>query len=163
MYIERPICFISLRQANNRLFRHTVHLSTALLLLLLVSLGGFACQALAQETSPNIIIIMTDDQAIKTIRFMPTVRSELAAKGITFDNAFAAQPLCCPNRASFLTGRYPHNHGITGNSGAETWNTPLDHHMIPVWMRAAGYETAYFGKYLNGYEDVSYIPPGWQR
>jgi arylsulfatase A-like enzyme len=95
---------------------------------------------------------------------MPTVNRLLADRGVTFDNSFVSYALCCPSRATFLTGQYAHNHGVFDNveplggysklRGAST---------LPVWLRKAGYRTIHVGKYLNGYgrRDPTEIPPGW--
>src|SRR5215212_12273625 len=65
-------------------------------------------------THPNIIFVLTDDQAESTLSHMPTVQS-LKAKGLTFTNAFNVYPLCCPSRAIIQRGQYAHNTGIFGN------------------------------------------------
>ena len=61
---------------------------------------------------PNIVFILTDDQDVESIKYMPQVRSLLAEQGTTFENAFVTDPLCCPSRATFLRGQYAHNHLI---------------------------------------------------
>jgi N-acetylglucosamine-6-sulfatase len=48
----------------------------------------------AAAAQPNVLLIVTDDQRWDTLRYMPTVREELQAKGVTFRNAFAVNPLC---------------------------------------------------------------------
>ena len=58
---------------------------------------------------------MTDDMAQTDLQFMPSVRRKLAQKGTTFSNAIDSFPLCCPARATFITGQYSHNHGVIGN------------------------------------------------
>jgi N-acetylglucosamine-6-sulfatase len=115
---------------------------------------------------PNIVVITTDDQTLASARpdTMPNVARELAAKGTSFSEAIVTTPLCCPSRATWLTGQYAHNHGVTSNRlgyGAleEKDNT------LPVWLRRAGYKTVHVGKYLNGYEaavgDPTEVAPGW--
>ena len=52
----------------------------------------------------------------------PHVRKLLVRKGTTFRNAVDAFPLCCPSRATFNTGQYPHNHGVTSNGGAHQFD-----------------------------------------
>ena len=58
---------------------------------------------------------MTDDQAVETQRLMPRTNELLGRGGVTFNNNFASYPLCCPSRATWLTGQYAHNHGVRGN------------------------------------------------
>jgi N-acetylglucosamine-6-sulfatase len=113
---------------------------------------------------PNVVVIMTDDQTVESLRVMGNVRGLLAAQGVTFDNNFATFPLCCPSRATFLTGQYPHNHRVLGNAPPNGGYDRLDHmNTLPVWLQRAGYATVHIGKYLNGYGRVrqTEVPPGW--
>lgn len=116
---------------------------------------------------PNIILVMTDDQPPDTIDQMPILQRELVAKGINFTHAYATTPLCCPSRASVLTGQYAHTHGVFDNrlpnGGAEIFD---DSSTIATWLQAAGYRTAWMGKYLNGYDNLTpqgLVPPGWDE
>ncbi|HET7271050.1 MAG TPA: sulfatase [Rubrobacter sp.] len=151
-----------------RLVRRTVFLLTLLGAIMLTpnSLGQ---KTLAQTADkPNILLILTDDQPYQTLDYMPETWNLLGAEGTTFDRAYLSDPLCCPSRATILTGRYTHNHGIESNSlatggGAEKFRGDgLDQDTIATRLKAAGYATGYFGKYLNEYEGP-YIPPGWDR
>ena len=115
---------------------------------------------------PNVVVIMTDDQTAASLRVMANVRRLLAERGTTFARSFTVYPQCCPSRASFLTGQYPHNHGVLGNSPPAGGYRRLDHsNTLPVWLRDAGYYTAHIGKYLNGYGSVDplEIPSGWSE
>jgi arylsulfatase A-like enzyme len=110
---------------------------------------------------------MTDDQPYQTVDYMPTVRNVLAAQGINFERAFTTTPLCCPSRVSFLTGQYVHNHKVY-TDGVRRGGAPhfKDDNCLPVWLHGFGYTTGYFGKYLNGYEELQpkgYVPPGWDE
>lgn len=115
----------------------------------------------------NIVVIMTDDQDIRSTWVMTNVNALLAKQGTTFSNNFVSLSLCCPSRATFLTGQYAHNHGVW----AEVDYRRLDHsNTLAVWLQNGGYRTAHIGKYLNGYGLVSTnpnippweeIPPGW--
>ena len=61
-------------------------------------------------------------------------------------------PLCCPSRATYLTGQYAHNHGVIHNAGPFGGYARLDHtNTLPVWLQQAGYRTIHVGRYLNGY------------
>ena len=117
------------------------------------------------DTRPNILLILTDDQSPSTVEEMPTVKAELASEGLSFRNAFITTPECCPSRATILTGRYAHNHGIFSSSEPEGGeqgfkDRKLDQDTIATRLHAAGYTTGLFGKYLNGYKE-RYVPPGW--
>ncbi|MBA2536035.1 MAG: sulfatase-like hydrolase/transferase [Actinobacteria bacterium] len=100
---------------------------------------------------PNVILIVTDDQRWDTLWAMPTVQRELVRRGVTFSNAFVVNPLCCPSRASILTGLYSHSTGVYGNKPPfGSFPSFRDRSTVATWMKAQGYETAYVGKYLNG-------------
>jgi arylsulfatase A-like enzyme len=110
---------------------------------------------------------MTDDQPYHTVNYMPTVKGKLMADGIVFENGFATTPLCCPSRSSILTGKYAHNHEVYTNrpplGGAQKFD---DSFTLAVWLQSIGYQTAYYGKYLNEYEALDpngHIPPGWDE
>ena len=83
---------------------------------------------------------------------MPNVRRLLAAQGTTFADAVDSFPLCCPSRATFITGQYAHNHGVAGNFYPYGWyGMKHRENVLPVWLQRAGYTTALVGKWLNGY------------
>jgi N-acetylglucosamine-6-sulfatase len=125
-----------------------------------------SCSTRKQTDKPNIIIILTDDQPISTLQYMPNLQKEIIAKGVNFTNTYVTTPLCCPSRSSILTGLYVHNHGVRSNrsplGGATAFN---DISTLPVWLQSAGYRTALIGKYLNDYISLpeGYIPPGWDE
>ncbi len=112
---------------------------------------------------PNVVLIVADDQRADTLFAMPTLQRELVARGILFANAVVSTPLCCPSRATLLTGRYAHSHGVYRNAGLYGGAQAFpDDDTLAVWLRRAGYTTALVGKYLNGYKG-SRVPPGWDR
>jgi N-acetylglucosamine-6-sulfatase len=139
----------------------------ALLLALVIGAGiaGSAGAGSAQApTRPNVVVIMTDDQTVESLRVMGNVRTLLGGEGTTFANNFASFPLCCPSRSTFLTGQYAHNHTVMGNAPPSGGFVKLDHsNTLPVWLQRAGYRTVHIGKYLNGYgqRSATEIPPGW--
>ena len=124
----------------------------------------------AQERTsrPNIVVIMTDDQTVESLRVMPAVRRLLKTQGTKFTRSFATYPLCCPSRASFLTGQYSHNNGVTFNyapyGGWQAFENAAPT-AFPVALQQAGYDTAHFGKVMNEYgaEDPTEVPPGWSH
>ncbi|MCW5852376.1 MAG: sulfatase [Anaerolineae bacterium] len=123
-----------------------------------------------QSTRPNIILLLTDDldALLGTTDTMPTLRSLIQTRGVTFENYFTTISLCCPSRSTYLRGQYVHNHRVYSNSapegGFEQFQATGDERStLAVWLKDAGYYTALMGKYLNGYptDDPAYNPPGW--
>jgi N-acetylglucosamine-6-sulfatase len=124
----------------------------------------------AGPDAPNVVLVLTDDQDRASAASMPRLRRDVADEGVTFTDAYATVPECCPSRASILTGQYAHNHGVLSNEppdgGVDAFD---DSNALPVWLQDAGYSTAYVGKYLNGYgwpaldHDPTEIPAGWDQ
>lgn len=136
--------------------------------LLLVALVALALGAPAKAQPPNVILIVTDDQRFDTLRYMPTVSRQLVGRGVTFSNMFVTNPLCCPSRASILTGQYSHTNGVWQNSGPHGGLRAFsDRSTLATWLHDAGYETMLVGKYIHGYTSAltrpRYVPPGWDR
>ena len=128
----------------------------------------FAWQPWSTPRSPNIVLIVTDDQRWDTLGAMPAVRRLLVDRGVTFENAFATTPSCCPSRVSLLTGQYSHHTGVfDGSAGNAPGGAPAFHDgsSIATWLHDAGYRTGLFGKYLNDYAELprGYVPPGWDE
>jgi arylsulfatase A-like enzyme len=120
----------------------------------------------ATTTRTNVVIILTDDQRWDTLWSMPNVQKLLVHHGVTFANSFVSDSLCCPSRATILTGNYAHTTHVYDNhpphGGAPIFRkTGDDRSTIATWLQAAGYETGLFGKYLNSY--TGGVPPGWDR
>jgi len=120
------------------------------------------------DTRPNIIFVLSDDEDTGLHANMPKTRALLHDLGTTFDNYFVTYSLCCPSRATTLRGQYPHSTKIEGNQppqgGWETFHRlGRDSSTIATWLQAAGYRTAMFGKYLNGYQPVAGVPSGWSE
>lgn len=128
------------------------------------ALGDGHAAAVADSARPNVVVVMTDDQRAGELRAMRAVRTRLAEEGVAFTNAFATFPLCCPSRATLLTGQYAHNHGVMGNEWAEGggYRAFDDRDTLPVALERAGYRTALIGKYLNEYFGPE-VPPGWSH
>ena len=121
-----------------------------------VTVAGTAMSPLAwgkksqQGEKPNILIIMTDQQFADAMscaignRYIHTpAMDSLAANGMRFTRAYAANPICCPSRTAMFTGRYPHETGVQDNSGAfDVEKFP----MLGKVFKDAGYDTGYTGK-----------------
>ena len=146
-----------------------------------------ADRAQAQEpgqSRPNIVLIQTDDATLSQFystyvasdgvprETMPRI-GQMRRSGITFDRYYASYPLCCPSRATLLSGRYSHSNGVLGNRApGGGWyafrNNPIYRHNLAVWLQRAGYRTYHYGKFLNEYGGgndnpwtESTVPPGW--
>ena len=123
--------------------------------------GDGGSDAVAGSTPPNVLMVVTDDQAAGTVKRMPYLRD---AEGWTrFDSFYVNNPLCCPSRATMLTGLYSHHTGVETNDDAPRFD---DSSTLATWLDAAGYETGLFGKYLNDYpwgRGSDYVPQGWDR
>lgn len=120
---------------------------------------------------PNIVVVVADDMRVGDLRFAPRVRALVGRHGLTFRNSFAPYPLCCPSRASLLTGTYAHNHRVWWHGAPFGYAAFDDRRTIATSLTAAGYRTGLIGKYLNGYgpmrsrvtgrPSARYVPRGW--
>lgn len=129
--------------------------------------------AAAADGRPNLVILITDDGPTREeLQYLPRLRKYLFAAGIEFKQFVDTNPICCPARASTLRGQYSQNTGIEHNRPPDGGfygfhDRGLESETLAVWLQRAGYETALFGKYLNGYgaSDApvgrEYVPPGW--
>ena len=125
------------------------------------------------QPRPNIVFILTDDQdlLLGSLDAMPHLHELLIDQGTVFSNAFVPLSLCCPSRATILTGRYTHNLQVFTNfppDGGFPRFQALGHEeeTIGVALQRAGYRTALMGKYLNVYpdkDDRTHVPPGWSE
>jgi len=132
------------------------------------------------KSRPNILLVLADDQRADTLSCMPKLQRLLGARGTTFRNNFASTPLCCPGRATVLTGKYAHNHGVLSNGDIEDEDGDKSPGAIDFrkngseakifagWLKERGYRTGFFGKYLNAYDKILetepvYVPPHWDE
>jgi arylsulfatase A-like enzyme len=117
----------------------------------------------------NVVVVVSDDQNAESLPHRPAVMPLLQAAAadpgehwVRFRNAFANTPMCCPARATLLTGRYAHEHGVLDNGlGLELDPATT----VAAWLDRAGYETGLVGKYLNQYPfgRAPFVPLGWDR
>ncbi len=127
-----------------------------------------------EQKKPNILFILTDDQRWDTLGcYGNTViktpnLDRLAAQGARLDAFYPAQPLCCPSRASFLTGFYPHQTGIDHNAKKD-FDIPEEAKTVADYLNKAGYKTGFVGKahlgrdpWKWGFQDCPVYFPGGQ-
>jgi N-acetylglucosamine-6-sulfatase len=119
----------------------------------LTTLASFPSQSVVAQavpTSPNVVLIVVDDQRWDMLSTMPTVQSTLVGPGMAFAEAFVPDPLCCPSRTSILRGQYSHTTRIYGVSGpfggyGKVKKFGLQESMLPTWLHDAGYRTGFTG------------------
>ena len=133
--------------------------------------------AAAAADRPNIVLITADDMRVDDLELMPRTKRLLGRAGVTFTDAVSNYPLCCPARATLLTGQYSHNNGVQGNEypyggHKKFYESGGEQETLPVWLQRAGYRTGFVGKYLNYYGTQKpgqrstgphYVPPGWDE
>jgi arylsulfatase A-like enzyme len=138
----------------------------------LLAIGGAvlgAGDARGATTGANVVFILTDDMSSSELAGMPNVESLIAGEGTTFNEAYVSFPLCCPSRATMLTGQYMHNHGVRGNlAPSGSWFKFRSHESndLPVWLNDDGYYNVHIGKYMNGYamfDNGLPVPAGWNE
>ena len=120
--------------------------------------GDRPSEAEAVNLRPNVLFIVTDDHRADTMDMMPNTVGWFKGdgspgtgtdNGTEFKQGFVTTPLCCPSRASILSGRFVHNHGVNKNSNPEVVPSKS---LLPWYLKRAGYYNAIYGKYLNAWE-----------
>lgn len=125
-----------------------------------VSALGCSTRNARRDKRPNVVFVLTDDQrwdclGVAGHPFLKTPNLDrIANEGARFRNAFVTTSLCSPSRGSFLSGLYAHSHGIINNFT----DYPRDLPSFPRSLQAAGYNTAYIGKWHMGEDDDSKRP-----
>ena len=132
---------------------------------LAVSVQGVSAEAIEAADQlpvedPNILLIVTDDQREGTLNVMPGTRRLFEDKGTFYNEAYATSPLCCPSRASIMTGRYPHNHGVRRNEDSENL---VQESTLQYYLQQDGYLTGIAGKYLNSWAESEVDPPYFDK
>ncbi|MFL5906913.1 MAG: sulfatase [Solirubrobacterales bacterium] len=148
----------------------TLAIAGAVLTLLAVLAGSVVTRdAHGATAQKNVVFILTDDMPTSEITAMPNVQNLIAAQGTTFNEAYISFPLCCPSRATMMSGLYMHNHGVRGNfppNGSWLRFRPLEANDVAVQMHTDGYYDVHIGKYMNFYATQNNelpVPPGWDE
>ena len=139
-----------------------------LLFVLDLKLSAQSNNSISTNEQPNFLFVLVDDQPYDALGFMgryPFLKTpnidRLYTEGANVENFFVTQSICSPSRASFLTGTYPHIHGVNQNN----------RHIDPNWdefapytkhLQAAGYQTAHIGKiHMAHKKGKAHIRPGF--
>jgi N-acetylglucosamine-6-sulfatase len=153
--------------------RRTVLLASVATAVLLIS-GVVLATAIGSMRSgnttaerPNFVLVVTDDLTKQDYLDLDSALGSFTSEGTFFENAFVTTALCCPSRASTLTGLYAHNHHITQHinpgTGYKQYHAKgYDQKDLAVWLRDACYKTGLVGKYMNKYDaQGDGVPAGW--
>lgn len=112
----------------------------------------------------DVVFFLLDDMRFDQLDRMTETMERLGPTAVRFDRAYVTTPMCCPSRASILSGGYPPREtGVLTNEdpmgGAAAF---VDTTTLATRLQDGGYSTALLGKYLNGYPTLgNYVPPGW--
>jgi len=142
--------------------RHLAVALTAVAALTTPTMASVDHSAAAVATTPNVVLIIVDDARVDDMSSLPQVSSLIGDAGATYADTYSPFPLCCPARATILTGQYAHNHGVLDNEpplgGFPAFD---DAETLATWL-TPDYTTGLIGKYLNAYK-LPYRPPGWDH
>ncbi|MGH3659495.1 MAG: sulfatase-like hydrolase/transferase, partial [Micromonosporaceae bacterium] len=121
----------------------------------------------SDQTPPNVVVITTDDMRADDLAGMPNTRRLLAGdNGARYINSWTSLPLCCPSRATFLTGQTATHNGVWSNEGPHGGAPALNAtNTLATWLQPT-YRTVMLGKYLNLYgpDSMGLKPPaGWDH
>ena len=114
----------------------------------------------SQNTPPNLIVIMTDDQGYADVGFngcedIPTPNIDaIANNGVKFTRGYVTYPVCGPSRAGFLTGRYQGRFGFSDNPSINpndpSAGLPVEEETIAEVLKKSNYNNAIIGKWHMG-------------
>jgi arylsulfatase A-like enzyme len=170
-YLRRRLNMSREKRLSRRQFLRKSSTFTAGGVALSVAPRLFAGHNQSGEKRPNLLFVFADQMRGQDMRcagneqMITPNMDKLASQGIRLTNAISTFPVCCPYRASLMTGKFPISHGVVTNG------PPLseDHLCIAEVLKANGYQTGYIGKWhLNGHagpnpEKLQYVPPGPKR
>lgn len=150
---------------NRRQFIHAAGAVAAGFTLPLSGLSGFAEFGGSPKT-PNILFVLADQWRFSAfshesdIGVKTPVIDKLAMDGARWRRCYSSNPVCTPNRAALITGRFSHQTGMIGND----LMLPPEERCLGNIFHEAGYATHYIGKWhMDGADKPGYVPPGWRR
>ena len=112
----------------------------------------------------SVLLVLMDDMRADQLSLFTETLSRVSDHAQVYERAYVTTPMCCPDRASLLSGGYAApQHGVLSNSGSYGGAHRFDDGTtLATRLQGAGYHTALLGKYMNGYDALEpYVPPGW--
>lgn len=136
-------------------------LSVLTALALLVPSAG----SVSASSQPDIVVVMTDDLGAmggcdykRILDKLPNINGLFLNDGLCFNQYYNESPLCCPGRATFLSGQHTARHNVKNNDEGANLD---DSQTIATAVHDAGYHTVQIGKYFNHSFSFAPQPPGW--
>ncbi|MCK6516735.1 sulfatase-like hydrolase/transferase [Myxococcota bacterium] len=112
----------------------------------------------------SVLLVLMDDMRADQLSVFTETLSRVSDHAQVYERAYVTTPMCCPDRASLLSGGYAApQHGVLSNSGSYGGAHRFDDgRTLATRLQELGYDTALLGKYMNGYDALEpYVPPGW--
>lgn len=114
------------------------------------------------DERPDILVVMIDDHGYipdqRVLERLPAIRARFLDGGLRLTRMYDETPLCCPARATVLSGQHTLHHGVIANNGPDLDPTVT----IATALDEAGYHTIHAGKFMTSYGGPR-VPPGWDR
>jgi len=151
---------------NRRKFLATAMAASASAAASRVPAAGLGISPGPTQKPTNVLFVLADQWRFSAFSHAgdPVVNTphfdQLCERGARFTHAYAANPVCTPNRSCIFTGRYSHQHGMIFNN----ITLPPSERTIAEVFASAGYATHYVGKFhIDGAAMPGFVPPGWRR
>jgi len=150
-----------MNHSSRRSFLHNAALGSAALF----GTPLLRCTSFSRPSSPNVVIIFTDDQGYADVGCygagdIDTPHLDrMAGEGVRFTDFYVAQAVCGASRAGLLTGCYPNRIGLLGApSPKATHGIHADEMTLAELLKQKAYRTAVFGKWHLGHLTL-FLPP----
>jgi len=138
--------------------------------------AGGAHALVENDARPSIVLVLMDDASMNLVRTLANGK-RLMARGASYPDSYVVDSLCCPSRTVTLTGQYPYQTGVYTNTAKSAFDGTLlggwhafdanddASRTFAVQLHDSGYQTGFYGKYLNEYaggaNSLPAVPEGW--